>query len=175
MANPTRILINNGSISNDGTGDTLRDAATKINDNFAQLWLDTYSPKVDNPGRYYTCRTISAFTVPDSGEFVVSRTNWDSGQVFKFHPIDKGDRKVSYAGTDSEFASQITLWQKDTSNALRLDDWKMVAVIDGNASYHEDSGFWRFEKTDLVAKADELTDSSDSNRNDYYIKLHGVW
>ena len=37
MSNPTIQIIQNGSHANDGTGDTLRDATTKINDNFAVL------------------------------------------------------------------------------------------------------------------------------------------
>ena len=38
MSNPTIQIIQNGSHANDGTGDTLRDATTKINDNFAVLF-----------------------------------------------------------------------------------------------------------------------------------------
>ena len=38
MSTPTRLVIQNGSHANDGNGDTLRDAATKINDNFAVLF-----------------------------------------------------------------------------------------------------------------------------------------
>ncbi len=38
MSNPTRLIIQNGRFANDGEGDTLRDAATKINDNFENLW-----------------------------------------------------------------------------------------------------------------------------------------
>ena len=38
MAIPTQQTISNGATANDGTGDSLRDAADKINDNFAQLW-----------------------------------------------------------------------------------------------------------------------------------------
>ena len=38
MSTPTRLIIQNGTHANDGTGDTLRDATTKINDNFAVLF-----------------------------------------------------------------------------------------------------------------------------------------
>ena len=38
MSTPTRLVIQNGSHANDGTGDTLRDASRKINDNFAVLF-----------------------------------------------------------------------------------------------------------------------------------------
>ena len=174
MANPTRLIIQNGAVANDGTGDTLRDAADKINNNFAQLWTDTYSPASNVPGRYFSCRDISSTTLPDSGEFVVNRQNWDSSQKFKIHPVDKGDRKFSH-GTQDAFASQMTFWKKDTSNESRLDDWELIAVIDGNVSYHADSNFWQFDKTNLVTGTSVITDSADSNRNDYYIKLHGVW
>ena len=34
--------INIGNIANDGTGDTLRDAAQKINDNFTYLWSEVW-------------------------------------------------------------------------------------------------------------------------------------
>ena len=39
---PTQQVINNGTVANDGTGDTLRDATTKINDNFTRLYGDLY-------------------------------------------------------------------------------------------------------------------------------------
>ena len=174
MANPTRLIIQNGTVANDGTGDTLRDAAEKINNNFAQLWIDTYSAAVNYPGRYYSCREISGFTQPDSGEFTVNRQSWDSSQRFKIHHIDTNDRKISYA-TDSAFSAQITFWKKDTSVESRVDDWTLIAVLDGNASYHGDSNYWEFSKTSVVTATDVITDSTDSNRNDYYIKLHGVW
>lgn len=38
MSTPTRLIIQNGRFANDGKGDTLRDAADKINDNFTNLW-----------------------------------------------------------------------------------------------------------------------------------------
>ena len=34
----TRQVLQNGTVANDGTGDTLRDAADKINTNFLSLW-----------------------------------------------------------------------------------------------------------------------------------------
>ena len=46
MSNPTRLVIQNGSHANDGNGDTLRDAATKINNNFSALWGGVYGDSV---------------------------------------------------------------------------------------------------------------------------------
>ena len=42
MSTPTRLVIQNGTHANDGTGDTLRDTATKINDNFSTIWDAVY-------------------------------------------------------------------------------------------------------------------------------------
>ena len=42
MADPTQQVVQRGSFANDGTGDTLRDAAQKINDNFTYLWAETW-------------------------------------------------------------------------------------------------------------------------------------
>ncbi len=42
MTTPTQQIVQRGSFANDGTGDTLRDAAQKINDNFTYLWAETW-------------------------------------------------------------------------------------------------------------------------------------
>lgn len=42
MKNRPRLVISNGTVANDGTGDTLYDATTKINHNFKMLWYDLY-------------------------------------------------------------------------------------------------------------------------------------
>lgn len=42
MSDPTRQVIQTGAFANDGTGDTLREAGNKINDNFSALWLSVY-------------------------------------------------------------------------------------------------------------------------------------
>jgi hypothetical protein len=45
-------LINIGSTVNDGTGDTLRSGAQKINANFAELYLTTIPTQVGNGGKF---------------------------------------------------------------------------------------------------------------------------
>ena len=42
MTTPTQQIVQRGSYANDGTGDTLRDAAQKINDNFTYLWSEVW-------------------------------------------------------------------------------------------------------------------------------------
>ena len=49
MTTPTQQIVQRGSFANDGTGDTLRDAAQKINDNFTYLWSGVWdSASADN-------------------------------------------------------------------------------------------------------------------------------
>ena len=48
MSTPTRLIIQNGRFANDGNGDTLRDAAEKINNNFATLF--SLYPGLDSNG-----------------------------------------------------------------------------------------------------------------------------
>ena len=47
-------IINIGSTVNDGTGDTLRTGAQKINANFAELYLTTLPPQLGNAGKFLT-------------------------------------------------------------------------------------------------------------------------
>ena len=42
MTTTTQQIVQRGSFANDGTGDTLRDAAQKINDNFTYLWSEVW-------------------------------------------------------------------------------------------------------------------------------------
>ena len=42
MTIPTRLIVQTGSFANDGTGDTLRDAGSKINNNFEAIWQSFY-------------------------------------------------------------------------------------------------------------------------------------
>lgn len=47
-------ILNIGSTVNDGTGDTLRTGAQKINANFAELYLTTIPPQSGNGGKFLT-------------------------------------------------------------------------------------------------------------------------
>lgn len=65
----TRQVINNGSVANDGTGDTLRAAAQKINENFAEIYSKlgdgTYistNLDFDSTGMIFQGDTINAYT-----------------------------------------------------------------------------------------------------------------
>ena len=47
-------ILNIGSTVNDGTGDTLRTGAQKINANFAELYLTTLPAQTGNSGKFLT-------------------------------------------------------------------------------------------------------------------------
>ena len=86
--------INNGTVANDGTGDTLRDAAGKINDNFAEIYQylgqidsSTLSSKItlsDPNGQYLhirfaKCRSHETTLVvvePTGDRQIVFPTKW---------------------------------------------------------------------------------------------------
>lgn len=50
MSDPTRLIIQTGAFANDGTGDTLREAGNKINDNFTSLWDGVYGATAFDSG-----------------------------------------------------------------------------------------------------------------------------
>ena len=62
MAIPTQQTISKGSVANDGTGDSLRDAADKINNNFANLWQAAYNNSDDWPGKKFVIGTTTSTT-----------------------------------------------------------------------------------------------------------------
>jgi hypothetical protein len=51
-------ILNIGSTVNDGTGDTLRTGAQKINANFAELYLTTIPTQVGNSGKFLTTNGV---------------------------------------------------------------------------------------------------------------------
>ena len=69
MAIPTQQTISNGAMANDGTGDSLRDAADKINNNFAALWQTSYNSKDDEPARGFVVGTVTdGYSKPAAGQ-----------------------------------------------------------------------------------------------------------
>lgn len=66
---PTQQTISNGATANDGTGDSLRDAADKINNNFSSLWQGTFNSKEGQPGRRFIVGSLNdGYTKPSVGQ-----------------------------------------------------------------------------------------------------------
>ena len=167
MATPTQQVIQRGSFANDGTGDTLRDAAQKINDNFTYLWQDVYAGEVLSPGREFVCASISTSN-PDSGEFTLTNANLkDSGQFFRISRYDQAERSYK-TSTDSAGITglDLSIWSLDSGTT---NDWNLLARFEGSVQYTNET--WVFQQTNTIIATTEEVDSGGT----YYLKLDGAW
>ena len=167
MRTPTKQVISRGSYANDGTGDTLRDAAQKINDNFTYLWNDTYDAIGLRPGREFSLAQASAD--PDSGQFSLHTNdlNIDSTQIVRISRYDQLDKSFKTSITSSMDSVQLSIWSLDSGTA---DDWNFLARYDGSVQYVEANNYWRFTKSSTLAATTTPVDSGGT----YYIKIDGV-
>ena len=163
---PTQQIVQRGSFANDGTGDTLRDAAQKINDNFTYLWEDVYAGQELYPGRKFICASISTSS-PDSGEFTVSNSNLrDSGQYFRISRYDQNERSYKTSTDSAGISGELSLWSLDSGTTA---DWNLLAKFGGTVQYTSDT--WIFQRTSTTLATTDGVDSGGT----YYIKLDGVW
>jgi hypothetical protein len=99
MSNPTRLVIQNGSHANDGNGDTLRDAATKINNNFSALWGGVYgdSAAEAEPISVNDLSDVSAPFASDGDLLVLSGSEWSnlSATHLDFNGLTNSDPNVT--------------------------------------------------------------------------------
>ena len=167
MRTPTQRVIQRGTYANDGTGDTLRDAGQKINDNFTQLWSDVYDGVGLRPGREFNQTQISA--EPDSGEFSLhTRTlSIDSTQIVRISRYDQLDKSIKTSIDSAMDSVQLSIWSLDSGT---VDDWNFLARYDGSVQYIEADNYWRFTKSSTLAATTTPVDSGGT----YYIKIDGV-
>jgi hypothetical protein len=166
MRTPPRLTLSNGRHANDGTGDTLRDAADKINRNFERIWPDIYSIEPVRPGRGFVAYIDSAN--PDSGGFgiPVSNANADSGEVLKFSRWDTNEKSFTFDPDRPIPNRELSIFSNDSN-----DKYSLVAIYTGEVSYSDsDTGYWKFTKTSKITGIGNI-DSGDS----YYISLQGIW
>jgi hypothetical protein len=167
MTTPTQQIIQRGSFANDGKGDTLRDAAQKINDNFTYLWQDTYAGQETRPGRKFVCASITTGT-PDSGEFTINSSNLrDANHQIRISRYDMNDHSYK-TSTDSSGISgmDLSMWSLDSGT---ISDWNLLAKFRGTIQYTSDTWIFQKDSTSIAT-----TDGVDSGGT-YYIKLDGVW
>jgi len=167
MKTPTKQVIQRGTYANDGTGDTLRDAAQKINDNFTHLWNDTYDGIGLRPGREFSLVALSA--EPDSGDFSVhtSALDVDSTQIIRISSHDQLDKSIKTSITTTINNVQLSMWSLDSGT---VDDWNFLARYEGDVQYITTDKYWRFTKTSTLAATTTPVDSGGT----YYIKIDGV-
>ena len=166
---PTRQVLQRGIYANDGTGDTLRDAAQKINDNFTQLWEDLYDGVAHRPGRKFVCNSINN-NDPDSGGFTIRHDDLkvDSTQIVRISRWDQDDKSFKTNIDSALDSAYLSIWSLDSGT---LDDWNLVVRYGGSVQYITANDNWRFTRTSTHAATDDLIDSGGT----YYIKIDGVW
>ena len=152
--NPPRQVIQNGKFANDGTGDTLRDAADKINDNFKQLWYDLYVPTEYRPGREFVCGKIAGDSYsPDAGEFTITHNDLkhDSDTVvIKISTFDKINRAYKFESGEEISPLTLSIWELDSAN---IDEFRLKGITTGTARYVDSAEHWRFTKSSVQASA----------------------
>ena len=165
MTTPTQQILQRGSYANDGTGDTLRDAGQKINDNFTYLWEEVWNAG-SKPGREFLCKSVSTSS-PAEGEFTIFRSSLegDSDQWVRISRWDQDDKSFKTSATATH-ATSLSLWSLDSGT---IDDWNYIARYEGNLQYVTDH--WIFEKTSTTHATSDLVDSGGT----YYIKVDGAW
>ena len=169
MTTPTRQVIQRGSYANDGTGDTLRDAAQKINDNFAYVWSEVWSGEALNPGRKFTCQSVSG-DLPDSGNFTILRSDLgvDSSQFVKISRYDQISKSYKTSSASIVSGNSLSIWNLDSGST---DDFNLLARYEGNLQYVAATDYWLFEKTTTTFSTIDGVDSGGT----YFIKIDGVW
>ena len=167
MITPTQQILQRGSFANDGTGDTLRDAAQKINDNFTYVWAEVWDGEAVAPGREFICSSVTGGT-PNEGTFTATRStlDGDSNQDFRISRWDQNDKSFKTSNTSSGHATSVSVWNLDSG---QLDDWNLVARYEGTVQYTND--YWVFTKTSTILATTDGVDSGGT----YYLKLDGMW
>ena len=142
MAIPTQQTISNGAMANDGTGDSLRDAATKINSNFTNLWEAAYNGSEDWPGKKFIVGTVDAASsrpalgyvntaYADLSALINLRVSWQDqvGSGKYTTPQLTWDANVGAGGefVQDKFDCTISLYKKDGSRGTgALADYLLI-------------------------------------------------
>ena len=141
----TRLIINTGASANDGTGDSLRTFANKVNTNFATLWATTYTNGITKIG---TNVVLAGSTVFDG-----ALTNDFNLDDIAFLTLDATD--VSITGVSTAYLDGGITTIRGTTNLNIL----TPLVISGSAASGQ---FLRL--TDAVEGTVEFADGSDSTK-----------
>jgi len=153
MAIPTQQTISNGAAANDGTGDSLRDAADKINNNFTELWQGTYNSIQDQPGRAFVVGSVDdGYSKPIAGQmnaynngtpsnmidFVNFRiSQFDNDGSVRTIPVQRNWDGASGLYDSVTTATTLTMYQKTSDSSLA--SYMVVGQYTGNLYYKTQS------------------------------------
>jgi len=145
--------INIGAIANDNTGDTLRGAGEKINDNFTELYTDisaltsatAYTPTLTDSGggRTFTA-TINTARYTEIGNlrwFTVDLT------VTAASGAASGELRVSLPAT-STYSGSVEIWADNLTASAKTD---IQGLIPAGAAYAELSHYENGNADSLTA------------------------
>jgi len=147
MAIPTQQTISKGSVANDGTGDSLRDAADKINNNFANLWQAAYNNSDDWPGKKFVIGTTTSTTntKPFAGEINTYNPNDNMKDYanFRISQTDQLGSKMTMDGPQMDYNNNqwdsvqtptvLTMYQKVT--VAGFSNYKVVGQYIGQVYF----------------------------------------
>lgn len=200
MAIPIQKIISNGTVANDGTGDSLRDAATKINSNFTDIWYKDYTEKVKQTGREFVVNSPASNAKPNptfinmSGVSSVAGTFADFGLYLRASWQDKDGKGIyttknatlvgaSYVNATTE--TTLEIYQKEASSVARLgtENWILRGLYSGTvefetlftgdpASFTADiTDCWTFKRDQTIFYTLGVPTAGTS----LYIKINGLW
>jgi len=159
MRIPTQKTISKGASANDGTGDSLRDAADKINDNFSELWQSTYNSSEKWPGRSFVVGSVdTAFAEPSAGQVTTSSGAQPTDTMynidnFRISQTDQlGEKRTTTVQknfnantTPDQYDSvttltNLTMYKRQDSNGVARSDkslssYKIVGIYSGYLYY----------------------------------------
>jgi len=130
----TREILQTGTVSNDGTGDTLRDAADKINTNFVNLWNQIGGQDSDFNSETITIDTAASPTAPisfcnSSSALAVSLPNATlDGTSKKFLNINSGTATITPANTNGSWTDVAVTQGRGVEVVWHSTGWIVVGV-----------------------------------------------
>jgi len=149
MAIPTQQTISNGATANDGTGDSLRDAADKINNNFTELWQGTYNRIQDEPGRAFVVGSVDdGYSKPIAGQFNIyengtpsNMTNFVNFRISQFDnngsvmtiPVQRDFNLATGIYDSVTTATTLTMYQATSDSSLG--SFEIVGQYTGTLKY----------------------------------------
>jgi hypothetical protein len=132
--------INIGTSANDGTGDTLRNAFDKTNDNFDELYLNSKSPIIISD---YNGSTISGSTLNALiGSYLIPANTFKADDVFNFI--------CSLAKANPTLGSAVLRVYTNTTSTLT------GAVLLATYSYNTTATYFVIERSHIVNTSTSL-------------------
>ena len=145
---PTQQTISNGVMANDGTGDSLRDAADKINNNFTELWQGTYNSIRDEPARAFVVGSLNdGYSKPIAGQMNAYNNGTPSNMTdfvnFRISQFDNNgsvrtipvQRDWNGAGQYDSVLTATTLTMYQKTNDSSFASFVVVGQYTGNLYY----------------------------------------